>query len=86
MPVKGSWGEPNAGTKDKNNLMTTIEAHDTLRPRQDGHHFPGDIFIWIFVNENVWISIEISSKFVPSGPINDILALVQIIAWRRRGD
>ena len=39
-----------------------------------------------FFNENVWIGIKISLKFVPNGPINDILALVQIMAWRLRGD
>ena len=35
----------------------------------------------IFLNENVWISIKISLKFVHQGPINDIPALVQIMAW-----
>ena len=30
--------------------------------------------------------IEISLKFVPKGPINNIPALVQIMAWRRAGD
>ena len=43
-----------------------------LRLRQDGHHFPDDIFKCIFLNENVWISIMISLKFVPKGPINNI--------------
>ena len=38
------------------------------------------------MNENVRISIEFSLKFVPKGPINNILALVQIMAWRRPGD
>ena len=47
--------------------------------------FP-DIFKCIFMNENVWISIKISMKFVPKGPINNIPALVQIMAWRRTGD
>ena len=32
------------------------------------------------------ILIKILLKFVPSGPINNIPALVQIIAWRRPGD
>ena len=32
------------------------------------------------------ISIKISLKFVPKGPINSIPALVQIMAWRRPGD
>ena len=59
---------------------------NTLRPRQDGRHFPDDIFKSIFLNENVWISIKISLKFVPKGPINNIPALVQIMAWRRPGD
>ena len=30
----------------------------------------------IFLNENVWIQIKISLKFVPKGLINNILALV----------
>ena len=33
-----------------------------------------------------WISIAISLKFVPKGPINNIPALFQIMAWRRPGD
>ena len=33
-----------------------------------------------------WISIKISLKFVPKGPINNIPALVKIMAWRRPGD
>ena len=45
-----------------------------------------DIFKCIFLNENVWISIKISLKFVPKGPINNIPALVQIMACRRPGD
>ena len=56
------------------------------RPRQDGRHFPDDIFKCIFLNENAYISIKISLKFVSRGPINNIPALVQIMAWRRPGD
>ena len=33
-------------------------------------------FKCIFLNENVWIPIEISLKFVPKGPIDNIPALV----------
>ena len=40
------------------------------------------IFKCIFLNKNVWIWIKISLKFVPQGPINNIPALVQIMAWR----
>ena len=35
---------------------------------------------------NAIISIQISLKFVPKGPIKNIPALVQIMAWRRPGD
>ena len=68
------------------------ELHDvwddiyTLRPRQNGRHFADDIFKRIFLNENIWIPIKISLKFVPKGSINNIPALVQIMAWRRPGD
>ena len=62
-------------------------AHfNTLRPRQNGCHFPEDIFKGIFLNENALMSIKISLTFVPKGPINNIPALVQIMAWRRPGD
>ena len=59
---------------------------NTLRPRQNGRHFPDDILKCIFLNTNAWISIKISLKFVPKGPINKIPALIQIMAWRRSGD
>ena len=59
---------------------------NTLRPRQNGRHFADDIFKCIILNENVWIPIKISLEFVPKGPINNIPALVQIMAWRRPGD
>ena len=59
---------------------------NTLRPRQNGRHFPDDTFESIFLNENVRISIKISLKFVTKGSINNIKAMVQIMAWRRPGD
>ena len=59
---------------------------NTLRPRQNGRPFADEIFKCIFLNENVWIPIKISLKFVPQGPIDNIPALVQIMAWRRPGD
>ena len=58
---------------------------NTFRLRQNGRHFPDDIFQCIFLFENVWIWIKISLKFVPKIRINNIPALVQIMAWRRRG-
>ena len=53
---------------------------------KNARHFPDDIFKCIFFNENVWIPIQISLKFVPKGPINNIPAWVRIMAWRRPGD
>ena len=72
-------------------FLRPIENHhlhwfNTLKPRQNGRHFPDDIFKRIFLNQNFRIPIDISLKFVPNGPINNIPALVQIMAWRRPGD
>ena len=55
---------------------------NTLWPKQNGQHFTDDIFKCISFNENVWISIKVSLKFVPKGPIKNIPALVQIMPWR----
>ena len=66
--------------------VTMSQWVNSLRLRQNGRHFPDDNLKCIFLNENVWISIKISPKFVPRGPINNIPALVQIMAWRRPGD
>ena len=65
--------------------MTGNDLFNTLKPRQNGRHFADDIFKRIFLNENVCIPIKISLKFVPKGPVNNIPALVQIMAWRRLG-
>ena len=54
---------------------------NTLRPSQNGQYFADNIFKCIFLNEKFWISIEISLKFVPKGPINNKPPLVQIMAW-----
>ena len=54
---------------------------NTLRPRQNGRHYPYEIPKCTLLNENVLITIL--PKFVLSGPITNIPALVQIIAWRR---
>ena len=39
-----------------------------------------------FLECKLLILIKISLKFAPKGPINNIPALVQIMAWRRPGD
>ena len=57
-----------------------------MRPRQNGCHFPDDIFKCILLNENVWTWIKISLQFVNEVPFFNMAALVQIMAWRRPGD
>ena len=59
---------------------------NSLRLRRNGCYNADDIFKCIFLKETVWNPTKISLKFVPKGPINNIPALVQIMAWRRPGD
>ena len=73
--------------------LRLLSCHDmcklwlnTLGPRQNGRLFAEDTFKRIFLNENVGISMKIWLKFVHKGPINNIPALAQIMAWRRPGD
>ena len=57
-----------------------------IEAEANGRYFANDIFKYIFLNENTCIAFKISLKFVPKAPINNILALVQIMAWRQPGD
>ena len=86
------WYEQNQGkicpqsSESPKVFAVSVQGVNSLRPRQNGRRFADDTFKRIFLNENVWIWIKISLKFVPKGPINNIPALVQIMAWRRPGD
>ena len=55
-------------------------------PGQNGCHFADDIFRCIFVNEKCYILNKISLNCVPKGPIDNIRAVVKIMAWCRIGD
>ena len=68
------------------NQCSGCDAVNTLRPRQNGRHFADDTFKYIFLNENIIISAKISLQFVPKGPIDNIPALVQIMAWHQPGN
>ena len=59
---------------------TKLKKHivNALRPIRNGQHFADDIFKRIFFNENVWISLNISLKFVTGGQNHNIPALIQI--------
>ena len=66
-------------------LASNIVLVNTLRLKQNDPHFQ-DIFKCIFLNENVRILLKISLKFVTKVRINNIPALVQILAWCLPGD
>ena len=51
--------------------LIPVSSVNKLRPRQNGRHFPDDKYKLIFSNEYVF---NISLKFVPKGPINNIAA------------
>ena len=61
--------------------LTVCQYFNTLRLRQNGHHFKDNISKGIFLNENVWISI-----FVLKSSINNSPALDQIVARRQPGN
>ena len=90
---QGPWGQHRVHLGPVSARWTSWWPHEsgphcinTLRPKQNGHHFPDDIFKCIFLNENIWISIKISLNFVLMDPISNIPAVVQIMAWRRPVD
>ena len=64
----------------------SVQFVNSLRPRQNGRLFADDTFKRIFLNENIRISTKNSLKFVPKGLINNIPALVLIMAWHLPGD
>ena len=47
-------------------VLLNCQGIDTLRPRQNGHYFPDDMFKYIFFNRNTLILIKIWLKFVPN--------------------
>ena len=65
-------------------MCLALWRFNTLRVRQNGCCFADDSFRCILLNENVSIAIKISLQFDPKGPINNIPALVQIMAWCRQ--
>ena len=60
------------------------ECVNTLRPRKYGRHL-ADIIKRISLNENYCIWIQVSLKYVPTGPVS-MPALVQIMALCRAGE
>ena len=58
-----------------------MASFNTLGAKQNGRHLPDDILNFLFTNLDYDFS-----EFVPKGPIDNIPALVQIMAWRPPGD
>ena len=57
-----------------------------MRPEQNGSYFACDTFCCIFLIEIYCILfIQISLKFVPSGPIDNKSAMVQEMTWHPTG-
>ena len=52
--------------------LANMFGFNTLRLRQNGRHFVADFFKRIFLNENVWIFINVITKFNPKSPIDNI--------------
>ena len=84
---------PQCVKKQKTNIfiflkhgVTINQLVNTLRSWQNGCHVADDIFKCIQFIENHCVLIQISCKYPSNGLINNTLALVQIMAWRRTGD
>ena len=92
LGTRASWRQHSVcsepPTKDRHDSKCKLikEYFNKLILRQNGHHFPDDILKCIFLNDNGCMSIKISLKFGPRGPINNIPSLVQIMARYRWGE
>ena len=71
--VRGGWN------------FWSISISSVIEAEKNRRHYADDVFKCNFLNENGWTSIRISLKFVHKGTINNIPALVQIMAWRQTG-
>ena len=81
------WGRCNSEIVQ----ITSIDYGSTkkvnkLRPRRNGRNFPDDIFKCIFLDAKCRYKLRLRvHKVCSSGPVNNIPALVQIMAWHRPG-
>ena len=61
-------------------------ALNTLVSGQNGHPFARRQFQMHFRQWNMSISLKLSLKFVPKGPIDNKPSLISRMSWRRKGD
>ena len=85
QPYKAQWTQLCTSWHSRNVTGRSLMIN-SLRPKLNRRPPADDILKCIFLNENEWISPRISLNFVPKVRINNIPALVQIMAWRRPGD
>ena len=67
------------GNLHDSTIPLAYSDNNTLKPKQNGHHFADDTFKRILLNKNVRISNEIFTEvrsYLQFGPINNIPALV----------
>ena len=75
--VYGGVGKINCLTQTG---ICACNVFNTFLPGQFDGRITDDYFKFIFFNENVWIWIKISMKFVLKAPIDNKSALVQVIS------
>ena len=67
-------------------LMVNSEGiFNTYRPGYDSRRFAGDIYKYIFLNENNYTLIRFPVVFVSKDTINIQSALFQVMGWCRNG-
>ena len=79
VPVEISKSGPFSSTYFEDCIQVCLNS---LVQVQNGRHFADNIFNCIFLNEKLWIGVQISLRFVSRSPIDNMSALVKITAWR----
>ena len=83
------------GNQQTQHWLQMIKLHDSycsllgvnpLRPWQNGSHSADETLISIFMYENDINFIKFSLEFGPKGPVINIPAFVQIMAWHQPGN
>ena len=80
-PSRPLWRHSNGHT-GLADMWAYCHLHNKLRSRHNGRHFEEDVFKCVFFHENWFTFCHVSLKFVSRSLIDNILALVQIMAWR----
>ena len=78
--------QPIVWANDNQYGNTRSQSINSFPLGQNGRHFADDTLRCIVLKKNAWILIKISLNFVSKGSVNNIPALVQIMAWCRISD